>query len=188
MNEQKITRELELIRALKAGEESALNDFIRRYDSLLSYVIRPIVKDERDIEECLSDIHLKIWKHIQEYSPEKSSFTTWLTVIARNTALNKIRGQSGHETVPLDENINQKSSGKTVEDEVLMRERSGQIAHLIHNLSGKEQELFYRKYYYYQPVEQIAAELGMSLRSVEGKLYRLRKKLQKQWKEAGYDA
>ena len=40
--------------------------------------------------------------------------------------------------------------------------------------------LFYRKYYYLQPTKQIAAELGMTERAVEGRLYRLRKKLQKE--------
>ena len=35
--------------------------------------------------------------------------------------------------------------------------------------------LFYRKYYYLQPTAQIAAELGMTERAVEGRLYRLKK-------------
>ena len=33
-------------------------------------------------------------------------------------------------------------------------------------------------YYYYQPTAQIAAELGLTVRAVEGKLYRIRKHLQ----------
>lgn len=36
---------------------------------------------------------------------------------------------------------------------------------------------FYRKYYYLQSTAQIARELGMTERAVEGKLYRLKKKL-----------
>ena len=47
------------------------------------------------------------------------------------------------------------------------------------SLNTKEQILFYRKYYYLQSTAQIAAELGSTERAVEGKLYRLRKKLQK---------
>ena len=42
-----------------------------------------------------------------------------------------------------------------------------------------EQQLFYRKYYYLQSNVQIAGELGISERSAEGKIYRMRKKLQK---------
>jgi len=39
--------------------------------------------------------------------------------------------------------------------------------------------LFYRKYYYLQPTAQIASEMGMTERAVEGKLYRLKKQLRK---------
>ncbi|MFR0796033.1 MAG: sigma factor-like helix-turn-helix DNA-binding protein [Oscillospiraceae bacterium] len=37
--------------------------------------------------------------------------------------------------------------------------------------------MFYRKYYYLQSTAQIAAELGMTERAVEGRLYRLKKRL-----------
>lgn len=40
-----------------------------------------------------------------------------------------------------------------------------------------DRALFYRKYYYLQSTAQIAAELGMTERAVEGRLYRLKKRL-----------
>ena len=44
-------------------------------------------------------------------------------------------------------------------------------------LSVYERELFYRKYYYCQSTAQIAAELGITERAAEGRLYRLRQRL-----------
>jgi RNA polymerase sigma-70 factor (ECF subfamily) len=46
--------------------------------------------------------------------------------------------------------------------------------------------LFYRKYYYRQSTAQIAAELGMTQRSVEGRLYRIKQKLRKRLGGDGY--
>ena len=43
----------------------------------------------------------------------------------------------------------------------------------IARLTHEEQHIFYRKYYYLQRTAQITAELGMTERFVEGKLYRL---------------
>ena len=43
-----------------------------------------------------------------------------------------------------------------------------------------ERELFYRKYYYCQSTAQMAAELGLTERAVEGRLYRLRQTLRQQ--------
>ena len=39
--------------------------------------------------------------------------------------------------------------------------------------------MFYRKYYYLQSTAQIASELGMTVRAVEGRLYRLKKQLRR---------
>ena len=46
-------------------------------------------------------------------------------------------------------------------------------------LSASDRVLFYRKYYYLQSTAQIAAELGLTERAVEGRLYRLRRRLRK---------
>lgn len=50
---------------------------------------------------------------------------------------------------------------------------------IVERLSIGDRALFYRKYYYRQPTAQIAAELGMSERAVEGRLYRLKKQLRR---------
>ena len=47
----------------------------------------------------------------------------------------------------------------------------------VEGLSTGERALFYRKYYYLQSTAQIAAELGTTERAVEGRLYRLRRRL-----------
>lgn len=46
-------------------------------------------------------------------------------------------------------------------------------------LPAGDRLLVYRKYYYLQSTAQIAAELGLSPRAVEGRLYRLKKRLAK---------
>ena len=49
----------------------------------------------------------------------------------------------------------------------------------IQSLSREEEQLFFRKYYYCQSTAQIAAELGITERAAEGRLYRLRQRLRK---------
>ena len=62
---------------------------------------------------------------------------------------------------------------------MLRRERIEQLRKAVGALKASDQLLFYRKYYYLQPTAQIAAEMGLSERAVEGRLYRLRRRLQK---------
>ena len=62
---------------------------------------------------------------------------------------------------------------------IIKKERQSAVNYALRQLSPKDRMLFYRKYYYLQSTAQIASELGMTERAVEGKLYRLKKQLRR---------
>ena len=68
----------------------------------------------------------------------------------------------------------------SAEEELLRHERRQRLSSAVAALLPEERNLFYRKYYYCQPTVQMAAELGLTERAVEGRLYRLRQKLRQQ--------
>lgn len=167
--------EEKIIGLIKLENDEGLKLLVENYSGLIYYIVSNIVEDQENIEECMNDIYMKIWKAINSYSKEKSKFTTWITTISRNSAIDYYKGKQGiHEE--LREEFVDKSS---TEDEVVKRENSELLKVAINSLSSEEQQIFYRKYYYMQKTSQIAAELGLTERSIEGKLYRMRKKLQK---------
>ena len=171
-------KEKEIIEQLKSGDESALKELQISYSPLIRYIISPILKDTNKQEECLSEVIMKIWDKIDLYDPEKGSWTAWVTAISRNTALNRIRKprpEVSFENIPTDI----PSSEPTPEEALIQKEREKFLKQAIDKLSSKEKALFYRKYYYMQSAAQIAAELGTTERAVEGKLYRIKKKLRK---------
>jgi len=164
-----------IVELIKSQKDYGLKLLQKQYSGLMHYIVGNILKNQEDVEECISDICIKVWHSIESYSPEKGKFSTWLTVISRNTALNYLkRKHKEHEELK-----EETADTSSLEDEVLRRERTEELKRAISALSFEEQHIFYRKYYYLQQTAQIAAELGMTERSVEGKLYRLRKKLQK---------
>ena len=158
-----------------AGVEALLD----QYGPLLRYVVRGILPDAQDQEDCLSDISLILWQKLGQYDPGRGSLKVWLTALARNTALNhwKARQRRMAHQAELDA---EPSHDTTPESEVLRRERADQLRAALLRLTDGERHLFYRKYYYLQSTAQIAAELGMTERAAEGRLYRLRQKLRKE--------
>lgn len=76
-----------------------------------------------------------------------------------------------------------KGAGDAAEDHdapeafLIRRENLQELAAALQGLREGEKKLILRRYYYMQPMAQIAAEMGMSLRAAEGKLYRIKKKL-----------
>ena len=166
----------EILALLQSGDQQGAEELLRHYTPLLCYVIAPILKDPRDREECLSETAMRIWEKIGQYDTEKGSWTAWLTAIARNTALNRLRQTQRHQAEEVQEVSDQ---GADPEAQLLRQERQKALKTALLTLKECERKIFYRKYYYLQSTAQIAAELGTSERSVEGKLYRIKQKLRK---------
>lgn len=171
-------KEQELIELLKRKNEDGLTALSTHYGPLMRYIIAPILHDPRDQEDCLAEVVLRVWDNIDSYDPRKGSWKAWLTAITRNTALNHVRAltrHTNHEEVS--ENL--ASSEPTPEETILRHEEQRALEKALSQLSSRDRQLFYRKYYYLQSTAQIAAELGITERADEGRLYRLRKNLRK---------
>ena len=167
--------EEEIIELIKSENNEGMQLLISNYSGLIYYIVSNIVKGQEDIEECMNDIYMKIWKSIDSYSSMKAKFTTWITAISRNSAIDYAKRTKGiHEEIR-EEFIDKDAT----EGQVVKRENMDILKKAISSLSSEEQHIFYRKYYYLQKTSQLAAELGLTERSIEGKLYRIRKKLQK---------
>lgn len=171
-------QEQQIIRLILDREETGMCALVRHYGPLIHYVIAPILRDPQDQEDCFSEVTMQIWNKITLFDEQRGSWTTWLTTIARNGALNYQRNAARHcQTEALTEN--EISPEPTPEERILRQERQMELQNALRTLSTKDQMLFYRKYYYLQSTAQIAAELGMTERAVEGKLYRIKKRLRK---------
>lgn len=141
----------------------------------LRYILASVLWDGGELEECFSEVILRIWQKRALYDPEKGSWKGWIGTIARNTALNWNRNRRPAE--PLPETVS--DSAPLPEEAVLRKERQKRLEEAVAKLSAGERQLFYRRYYYMQSAAQMAAELGMTERAVEGRLYRMRQKLRK---------
>lgn len=179
-------KEQEIIDLLLQKDENGISELLKHYGPLMRYIIAPILPNAEDMEDCLSEVSMRVWDKIEQYDSERGSLASWITAVTRNTALNHKRDfthcQSSDEI-----NENTPSPEPSPEDDVIRQERQIAVKRALKQLSSKEQILFYRKYYYLQSTAQIASEMGMTERAVEGKLYRLKKRLRKILGGEGYE-
>lgn len=178
MNEQ------EVLELLRTKDERGMDALLTHYGPLMRYIIAPILPNAEDREECLSEAAMRVWDKIDQFDEDRGSFNAWVTAIARNTALNRLR-RAAIEDSDIPEST--PAPEPTPEEQLLRKERQAAVEHVLKQLSQSERSLFYRKYYYLQSTAQIASELGMTERAVEGKLYRLKKRLRKMLGGEGYD-
>ena len=165
-----------LIKKLCQHEESGMEEFLRQYSPLMRYIIAPILSDTREQEECLQDVAMRVWEKIHQFDETRGSFSSWLTALTRNIALNRAKASTKKEM--LQEVPEEMPSGEAgPEEQMLRQERSAMLQRALKGLKSLDLQLFYRKYYYLQSTAQIAAEMGMTERAVEGRLYRIKKQL-----------
>lgn len=165
----------QIIERLRAGDAEGVTLLQTQYGPMVRYIVRGILHDAQDAEECISDVWLRVWQKCASFDPEMGTLAAWVTAVARNAAVDRLRRRRAPDEA-FDE---QDGSSPSPEDEVLRRERTRQLQRTVDALGAAEQQLFYRKYYYLQSTAQIAAEMGLTERAVEGRLYRLRRRLQK---------
>ena len=157
---------------LREKEETGMRELLTHCGPLMRYIIAPILPNPQDQEDCLSEAAMQVWKNIGQFDPRRGSWNAWLTAVARNQALNYRRNAGTHhsaEELPPD----LPSPELTPEERMLRQERQAAVNSALERLSTRDRTLFYRKYYYLQSTAQIAAEMGMTERAVEGKLYQI---------------
>ena len=170
----------ELAELLAQRQARGADELLRRYGPMLRYIIAPILPDPREREECLSNVVMRVWERIGQFDPARGGFPAWLSAVARNTARNRRRAGAcrGGREAELSPGAADPSPGP--EELLVQRERLERLRAVVAGLDGAERALLYRKYYYLQSTAQMAAELGLTPRGVEGRLHRLRRRLRKE--------
>jgi RNA polymerase sigma-70 factor (ECF subfamily) len=96
--------ELALVRAAKAGDISAFEQLVRRYDRNVFRIAQHITHNREDAEDVVQDAFLKAYENLDKFQ-EQSKFYTWLVRIAVNEALMRLRRRRPERTVSLDEDV-----------------------------------------------------------------------------------
>lgn len=167
----------QIVNLLLEKDEKGMDELIKGYGPLIRYVIAPILTNPQDQDDCLWEVAAKVWQNADKFCSQAGSWKGWITAISRNTALSFLKQSSKHSAAEIEDNTPSPQPGP--DELVIEKERSKAVNDALQQLSISDRALFYRKYYYLQSTCQIARELGMTERAVEGKLYRLKKRLRK---------
>lgn len=177
----------EILSLILKQDELGLSILAEKYEKLLIYIVAGILGNRvQDIEECVNDTYLKFWKNARTYDVKKASIATYLKVIARNTALNRLRDIRRHEEKTHHEDFSDialtyADHNQNIENQIAGKEKVEHLSKVIATLSEKERELVLRKYFYIQSSKVIAEAMSMTVTAVDSRLSRLRTKMKIQF-------
>ncbi len=176
-------REAALLERLRRQDQDALDELTARYRSYVCTVLSNMLRGVggwADVEELCADVFLALWQHAGEV--REGSLKPWLGTVARNRAKSWLRAR---RELPMDlDELDLPDDSPGLEDEAIRKDLAAAVRRAVDSLRPKDREIFLRYYFYLQPAETIAAELGLAPSSVRSRLSRgrelLRKKLEKE--------
>src|SRR6266581_5288558 len=80
--------DLALIELVRAGDHRAFEPLVRKHERRVFRVVLAILGNVEDAEEAMQDTFVKAFRHLDQFRKE-ARFTTWLTRIAINEAIQK---------------------------------------------------------------------------------------------------
>jgi RNA polymerase sigma-70 factor (ECF subfamily) len=83
--------DIDLCRRIKLGDEQAIADLYDRYSQLTYAVACHILRDSAASEDIVQEVFLQLWRVPDAFDPAKGSLVTWLTIVSRRRAIDRLR-------------------------------------------------------------------------------------------------
>jgi RNA polymerase sigma-70 factor (ECF subfamily) len=173
-----------LVAAAKAGDISAFETLVGRYERKIFRLTQNITQNREDAEDAMQEAFLKAFEHLQAFEGN-SRFYTWLVRIAVNQALMKLRRRRPN-VVSLDEEVDTGEDmlprevedwGPSPADRYAQTELSEILTKVIGELDPPFRIVFQLRDIEELSTEETAEALGLSIPAVKSRLLRARLKL-----------
>lgn len=90
-----------LLQSVATGDRSSLKTLYDRTSAKLYGICLRVLHDQEDAEDVLQSVYLTVWRKAVLFDPSKASVITWLAVLTRNRAVDRLR-QTHRPTEGLD--------------------------------------------------------------------------------------
>ena len=172
----------EIVNLYLQRDERAIEESTRKYSRYLYRISYGILSNEEDAEECESDVYLDAWNSIPPNEPE--DLKSYLGKLARRNAIDKWRMETAEKrggteyALSVDELAECLSSGDDpTAEEVEAKELGAAIDRFLRTLPATVRQVFLRRYWFADPVTDIADRFGFKETKVRTMLFRTREKL-----------
>lgn len=171
-------------------DETAIQQTQLKYGKQLQAVAFQIVADHSTAEECENDTYLKAWNAIPPHQPKTYLFA-FLARITRHLSLNCCRNRSRLKRHTfLCEFTQEMEQCIPSPDNTACRlsdiEFSEMLNRFLGQLNFKKRNVFLRRYWYLDSIQDIASRYSLSESSIKTMLFRTRKQLHDFLEQEGY--
>lgn len=168
-----------LVAAAKRGNRDALGELIERHTKKVFHVTWHITRNREDAEDAVQESIASALVHLGSFDG-RSCFSTWLTRIAINAALMRLRKNRRLHEVELEEPVEQRGAfphyemtdaGPNPEERYAERERCWILREAIVKLRPKLRATIEVYALKQRSLQETAKMLGISISATKGRLF-----------------
>ena len=181
-----MTSEETIINNALSGNQEAFRSIVDNYKRYVFAIIFNITKNTEEAENVAQETFLQVYRSLSTYNT--GSFKSWIGKIATNKAIDWRRKHSrevvNNKVVYLEDvkeciaSEEDRIEDKMIKDEEIQRLKA--ICSELPPIYGDVIEKYFIRSMNYQ---EIADEEGVSVRTIETRLYRAKKLLRENWRE-----
>ncbi len=178
--------ETEAIRDVLAGDRDAYRVLMDRYFGTVTRIAFRITGNEADAEEAAQEAFLRAYNKLPGFRQD-SAFSTWITRIAMNTAINLVERRNrdlsyqgpriADEPSPADHTVRVADTQASPEGALLTREAAGLRQAAMSQLTPMERTAFTLRHMEDVPMAEIATALNVTTNSAKQAVFRAVSKL-----------
>lgn len=170
--------------ALKAGQTSALGTLYDRHGGLVYGIALKVLNHAQEAEDLTQDIFVKL-THSTAYDPQRGSFRTFLAILTRSRAIDRLRSHRVARASTARLKSTQATAPATPAEALAQTERTQAVQAALAQLSESQQTILRLAYYEGLSQSTIAEQLDTPLGTVKTHsrrgLLKLRQLLQEHW-------
>lgn len=169
----------DLARLAQQGDQDAFAELVRRYERQIFSMAYRLAGDYDEAADMAQEAFLRIYRILDRYDPQKKFFS-WMYRVAQNSCLNALAKRPAN-VIPVERAEEYMADVPAAEPEqnYLNREMREHIDQAIAQLPDNYRDVVYLRYVEDLSYQQIAENLNLPVSTVETRLFRGKKQLQK---------
>jgi RNA polymerase sigma factor (sigma-70 family) len=179
--------EIALISRIAAQDQTSLSLLYDRYARVIYAIAYKILNSSEESEEIVLDVFTQVWRIAKNYNSQKGRVDTWLFMITRSRALDRLRSHARLDKVVAasEDMLKLHSYHDSPEEDVLLQERRSYVKACLSQIPNEQRLALELAYFSGLSHSEIAAKTGISLGTVKTRirlgLKKLREAIGDEW-------
>ncbi len=175
--------ELLVKKAIK-GDDDSFRSIVEKYQGLVYAICFNITGHRQEAENLAQETFIQVYRSLSRY--ENKGFKSWIGKIATNKAIDwkrKRRLENEGKVVYLEDIEEISTESNLIDDELIKKENTKKLLELCNKLPDIYSTVLIKFYIQSKSYNEISKEDGISVKTVESRLYRAKNAIRRQWKE-----